>query len=192
MKMTYRLFGLVGLAALLAGCTSGPPDQGLALSPQSPSVRVGEQVALTAEPLEDLSKEPEWEIQETDGGGFLNSRGFHVTYVAPVSAGRYHLVLRTERPDGSRIKVVQEIQVLPLPQIQPDQTSVPLGGIVAFSVRMKGLPKNTATWSVDEPSGGTVDENGLYQAPMQAGTYHVKAVSTLDTEASALATVVVQ
>lgn len=192
MKIGITWLLLPCLTALSLGCVSGASDQGIAVSPASPSVHVGEQVTLTAEPFEDIAQEPEWELEETHGGGFLQSRGFHVTYVAPVSAGRYHLVLRATRPDGSRIKAVEEIQVLPSPQIEPAQTRLAPGGEVLFSVRMKGLPRNTVTWSVEESNGGAVNEEGLYQAPMNTGTYHVAATSTLDSSAVAVATVVVE
>jgi hypothetical protein len=177
---------------VMMGCLSGTNDQGMAVSPSSPVVRVGEQLALTAEPLEDIAQEPEWEIQETYGGGFLNSRGLHVTYVAPVSAGRYHMVLRANRADGSHLKVVEEILVLPSPQIEPSQAKVAPGGTLGFSARMKGLPRNSVTWSVEEASGGSVGEDGVYKAPLVSGTYHVKATSTLDSEAVATATVQVE
>jgi len=180
------------LGILTLGCLSGSSDQGMVVNPSAPAVRVGEQLALTAEPLEDLAQEPEWEVQETYGGGFLQSRGFHVTYVAPVSAGTYHLVLRASRADGSRLKVVQELLVLPFPQMEPAQARVAPGGTLAFTVRMKGLPRNTALWSVEEPNGGSVSEDGLYQAPPVSGTYHVRATSTLDPEAFAVGTVLVE
>lgn len=182
------------LLALLftVGCLSGSGDQGMVVNPSTPAVRVGEQLVLTVEPLEEISQEPEWELEETHGGGFLNSRGFQVTYVAPVSAGRYHLILRASRPDGSYLKVVQEVLVVPSPQIEPSQARVAPGGTLPFTVRMKGLPRNTVAWSIEESDGGTVSEDGVYRAPMSGGTYHVRAVSTLDSEAVAVATVQVE
>lgn len=174
------------------GCLSGSGDQGMVVNSSAPAVRVGEQMVLTAEPLEEISQEPEWELEEAHGGGFLNSRGFQVTYIAPVSAGRYHLVLRASRPDGSRIKVVEEVLVVPSPQIEPSQARVAPGGTLTFSARMKGLPRNTVTWSIEESGGGSVSEEGVYRAPLGGGTYHVRAVSTLDADAVAVATVQVE
>ena len=191
MQMQKTLPVIAALLVML-GCLSGSGDQGMVVSPSAPAVRVGEQLALTAEPLEDIAQEPEWEIEETYGGGFLNSRGLHVTYVAPVSAGRYHAILRASRADGSSIKVVEEILVLPSPLIEPSQTRVQPGGTQSFSVRMKGLPRNTVTWSIEEPNGGSVSDEGVYKAPASPGTYHVKAASTLDPEAIAVATVQVE
>jgi hypothetical protein len=191
MQMRNTILATMPLLALL-GCLSGSSDQGLVVNPPSPAVRVGEQLVLTAEPLEDLAEEPAWELEEPYGGGFLNSSGFRVTYVAPVSAGSYHLILRAGRADGSRFKVVQEIVVLPSPQLEPAQGRVAPGGTLSFAARMKGLPRNTVTWSVEEPGGGSVSEAGVYTAPLAAGTFHVKATSTLDAGAVAVAVVQVE
>ena len=38
----------------------------------------------------------------------------------------------------------------------------------------------TVTWSVSDPEGGSIDENGLYQAPSVEGTYEVIACSNAD------------
>ena len=89
--------------------------------------------------------------------------------MAPVSAGKYHLVLRASRADGSSLKVVQEILVLPFPQVEPSQARVAPGGTLAFAARMKGLPRNTVVWSVEETHGGSVSEDGLYKAPPSPG-----------------------
>lgn len=190
--MPKNVFLVSCLAALTLGCLSGSSDQGMVVTPSAAAVRVGEQLALVAEPLEDLSQEPEWEVEEAYGGGFLQSHGFQVTYVAPVSAGTYHLVLRANRADGSRLKVVQEIVVLPFPQVEPAQARVVPGGTQAFTARMKGLPRNTVHWSVEESQGGTVSEDGVYHAPAASGTYHVRATSTLDSDIFAVATVQVE
>jgi len=157
-----------------------------------PAVRVGEQMVLNAEPLEDLAQPPEWEVQEPSGGGFLNSRGMRTTYIAPVSAGRYTLVLRSTRPDGSKIKSTQVIRVLPLIQIEPSQIRLAPRGTTTFNVRIKGLPKTSVTWSLEESEGGNISSDGTYTAPAHAGLYHVVATSTQDSDAVAIATVQVE
>src|SRR5512145_768290 len=70
MRMPMLPFLAACLGILTLGCLSGSSDQGMVVNPSAPAVRVGEQLALTAEPLEDLSQEPEWEVEETYGGGF--------------------------------------------------------------------------------------------------------------------------
>ena len=58
------------LLPALWSCTSDSGDKGFAMDPPAPTVRVGEQLTLTAQPQEDLAQEPEWEIKESYGGGF--------------------------------------------------------------------------------------------------------------------------
>jgi len=181
---------LLSLASL--GCGSGSPDEGLALNPPVPTGRVGESLAISAQPLEDLSTEPEWEVQELHGGGFTHSRGFGITYVAPPSAGTYHLVARAMRPDGRRMKQVVEVHVLADPRIEPVTATLPPGGTLTFAVRMKGLPRNTVAWSIEELGGGQISPEGQYVAPAHPGTYHVTATSTIDPAVAITATVRVE
>jgi len=186
------LFLVLALLLTALGCASGNPNEGLLVTPSVPAVRVGEPLPISTQPLEELSSEPEWEIQELHGGGFTQSRGFSITYVAPPSAGIYHLVVRANRPGGPRLKQVVEVRVLADPRIEPSTTALSPGGTRTFGVRMRGLARNTVTWSVEEVEGGTVTPEGLYTAPTHPGTYHVTATSTLDPAVSVTATVRVE
>jgi len=177
------------LLPALWSCTSDSGDKGFAMDPPAPTVRVGEQLTLTAQPQEDLAQEPEWEIKESYGGGFLNTRGLRTTYIAPVSAGRYTLILRSVRPNGTRVTSTHLIHVLPIAQVEPSQIHLAPGGSATFTVRMKGVPRGTATWSVEESNGGSVSADGYYQAPGHSGLFHVVATSTADPEAKAIAVV---
>lgn len=190
LKRTSALFLLLGSLAGL-GCSSGSPDI-LAIHPASPAVRVGQSLTVASQPLEDLAAEPEWEIQELHGGGFTQSRGLTVTYIAPPAAGTYHLIAQALRPDGTRLKQIVEIRVMADPQIDPPSATLAPGGARTFAARMRGLPRNTVNWSVDEPEGGTVSPEGLYLAPARPGTYHLTATSTLDPAVSVTATIRVE
>ena len=139
----------------------------------------------------DLAGDMEWEVEETYGGGLRNSQGESTVYYAPEGAGTYHLVLRADRNDGRRLKQTLEIRVLAVPQVDPPSAQVGQGGSVAFTASMKGLPRNTVKWEVVEPGGGDISDEGRYQPPAKPGPYHVRAVSTLDPQVSAQATVVV-
>lgn len=176
---------------LMVACVTGS-EESLEITPAAPAVRVGETLSLRAQPLEDLSKDLEWEILEPHGGGFLQSRGTAINYVAPQAAGTYHLLIRSARSNGSPVKHTLTVRVLPNPKLEPPQASLAPGGTQLFTARMKGLPRSTVTWTVEEPDGGTVDTNGLYHAPNRLGTYHVVATSTLDPDVSVTATVRVE
>ena len=193
MSCNWRLSlpcSLLTLAAL--GCSSGNPNEGLAVTPPLPVARIGETLPISSQAMEDLATEPEWEIQEFHGGGFTQSRGFNITYVAPPAAGTYHLIARATRPDGSRLKQVVAVKVLADPRIEPSALTLAPGSICTFTVRMRGLARNTVTWALEEPEGGVVSTDGQYTAPARSGTYHVTATSTLDPTVTATATVRVE
>lgn len=191
-KLRPTLFYALVLALAALGCASGDPNEGLVLNPALPATRVGESLTISTQPLEELATEPEWEILEFHGGGFTQSRGFSITYVAPPAAGTYHLVARAMRPDGSRFKQVVEVKVLADPRIEPATASMTPGSSRSFAARMRGLPRPTVTWTVEEPGGGTISREGQYTAPSQSGTYHIIATSTVDPTVSATATVRVE
>ena len=112
--------------------------------------------------------------------------------MAPEAAGVYHLVLRAPRQDGRALKQTITVQVLGSSTLEPDNPRLAPGGSVTFSARIKGLSKGTVRWSVQEPSGGWITEDGRYTAPDKAGSYHVSAVSTVDPSVSVQATVTVE
>jgi len=75
--------------------------------------------------------------------------------------------------------------------IAPTGASVWTGGTQAFQATVSGTSNQAVTWSVIESSGGSINSAGLYTAPGLAGTFHVKAVSAVDTTKSAQAPVIV-
>jgi hypothetical protein len=175
---------------LLLGC-GGASAPSFNVAPEPRTVVVGDQLSLSASANEDLAGDLAWEVEEPYGGGLRNSQGSTTVYFAPESAGTYHLVLRADRADGHKLKQSVEILMLPVIKVEPASIQVALGGSVAFTADVKGLGRNTVKWTVDEPGGGEISEDGRYQPPAKPGTYHVTAVSTLDPQISARATVVV-
>lgn len=179
----------MGLVLFLA--CGGGREPVLAIEPETPAVLVGETLPLTASPLADLSGEVDWEVDEAYGGGLLQSQGQRVTYVPPEVAGTYHLVLRAQGSNGDHYKQVLAVRVLPNPSLEPASPRLQPGASLQFRVRMKGLSRDTSTWSVEEAEGGEIGPEGRYTAPHRPGQYHVVATSTVDPAASARATVTV-
>ena len=179
------------LLASLA-CGGGMDHSSFTVEPDAPVVAAGEQIHLSVRPNLDLAGEVEWEILEPYGGGLLRSQGPTVTYVAPEAAGTYHLVLRAPRLDGRPLKQTIAVRVVGSSTLEPGNVRVPPGGSVAFTAHFRGLAKGAVRWSVQEPGGGELTEEGRYTAPNQRGTYHVTATSTVDPTVSAQATVVVE
>ncbi len=187
-----RLTGFSALVmVLLLGCGGGAAGPSVSVAPEPRTVVVGDQLALSATPSVDLAGDLEWQVEEPFGGGLRNSVGNSTVYFAPEGAGTYHLTLRAATADGHKLKQTVEVRVLPILSVEPLTAQTGLNGSVAFTLTLKGLPRNSVKWTVDEPDGGEVDQDGRYQAPARPGTYHVSAASTLDPLASARATVVV-
>ena len=47
-------------------------------------------------------------------------------------------------------------------------------------------------WKVNEEGGGSIDRNGVYQAPEMPGTYEIVAVASADENVRASAFVIVE
>jgi len=186
-----RLFKYSALVlVLLAGCGGGGSPN-FNVEPEARIITVGDHLPLAARPSVELDSEVQWELEETYGGGLRNSQGESTVYFAPEMAGTYHLTLRADRFDGRHLKQTVAIQVLPVPSVEPASAQVAPGGAVEFTATMKGLPRNTVRWQVDEADGGEVSGDGRYQPGPRPGTFHVTATSTFDPSVSARATVTV-
>jgi hypothetical protein len=101
-------------------------------------------------------------------------------------------VLRSARADGSLVKSVHSIRVLPIIQLEPSEPRLAPGGTVTFAVHVKGLARSTVTWSLEEGDGGSITSDGFYTAPAHPGVFHVVATSTQDPDAIAIASVQVE
>jgi hypothetical protein len=76
-------------------------------------------------------------------------------------------------------------------ELSPAVATLTPGATQQFSATVQNATEGAVRWSVEEATGGTVSDTGLYQAPSAEGTYHVRATSVAHPDASALATVTV-
>ena len=81
------------------------------------------------------------------------------------------------------------IASLPPVAVSPEQLVIGAGRTYTFSSLIAGTTDQRATWSVDEPGGGTITATGIYTAPFTAGTFHVRATSVAEPGKSGAATV---
>lgn len=77
-------------------------------------------------------------------------------------------------------------------RISPDIQKVKPLERVRFLAEVSGTEDKGVTWSVNDPEGGSIDDNGLYQAPSEEGTYEVVARSNADGETRTSAFVLVE
>lgn len=77
-------------------------------------------------------------------------------------------------------------------RISPDIQKLKPLDRVRFMAEVSGSEDKTVTWSVTDHDGGSIDDNGLYQAPSEGGTYEVVACSNADGETRTSAFVIVE
>jgi uncharacterized protein YjdB len=193
----------VSIATLLAlaACSGTSPtaqqpvDPGgvtVALSPTIAQVRPTEVLPFVATVSGASNPAVRWHVAES-GGGTIDSNGL---YQAPAQAGTFHVVA-TSVADGSKtataaVTVTASQPAVVAVSISPQSRSVTPGGSIQFSASVSGTSDTRVAWTVSEGSaGGSVDSSGLYQAPAQAGAFHVVATSVADATRSATAAVTV-
>ena len=76
--------------------------------------------------------------------------------------------------------------------VTPNSVTVLRDATQAFTAKVTGTSNTAVTWSVEESSGGTIDNAGLYTPPQNgAGTFHVIATSQANSAAAGGAAVIV-
>ena len=72
--------------------------------------------------------------------------------------------------DGQELVQEREQAVM---QIRPDMLELAIRDVYYFEALIGGAVESRVRWSVREPDGGTIDENGMYTAPNKAGVYEI-------------------
>jgi Galactose oxidase, central domain/Bacterial Ig-like domain (group 2)/Kelch motif len=76
--------------------------------------------------------------------------------------------------------------------VTPNPATVVQGTTQSFAAAVNGSTNTAVTWSVLEPSGGTINSAGLYTAPqLGQGTFHVVATSQANSASQGIAAVVI-
>jgi galactose oxidase-like protein/Big-like domain-containing protein len=76
--------------------------------------------------------------------------------------------------------------------VTPDPATVLQGTTQSFAAAVSGSNNTAVTWSVQEPSGGTINSAGLYTAPqLGQGTFHVIATSQANSLSLGTAAVII-
>jgi len=177
--------------ALLGACGQGSPAREPAdastvpvvvtVTPSSVSLSPGASVQFTA------SVPVTWSIP----AGIAGSIDPSGRYTAPLAPGSYRVVATSV--DDPRTSVTAAVAVIssgPIEvSIDPPAATIDSGGTVPFTATVTGGQDGAVVWSAD---AGTVDQTGLFTAPLTGGTVRVTAVSRADPSASATAVVSVR
>lgn len=78
---------------------------------------------------------------------------------------------------------------VPSIHIEPSKGRVSVGASLLFEAKVEGLDDTTILWAVDERNGGLVDPSGLYTAPLEPGSYTIRATAGADGATTASAKV---
>lgn len=152
----------------------------LTIQPAYLSMVSGQSYRFGFEVFSKTGEVPTWSAS----AGTITSDG---TFTAPNEAGPVTITL-TSSKDATRTATAT-VDVAPISVVvsPPSLTLGPERQARFLSLTSRG----GVIWSVVEPGGGTISNDGLYQAPGLLGTYTVKATSALDSSRYALAQVTV-
>ncbi len=158
----------------------------ISISPTTASVNAGANAEFTATVANSSNGAVTW----TSTGGSVTGSGSSIVWNSPLDAGSY-TVTATSVADPSK-SASATVTVAPIVvALTPTSATVPFGGSQQFSVAVTGAASNEVTWST---TGGTISGTGAnvtWNAPANAGSYEVRATSTLNPEVRAVATITV-
>ena len=198
-----RTFGIALLFAmsLMVGCGSGsssgggggstptnpPPSTQVTVTPNQATVYQGATVQFQAQVKGQSNQAVTWKVE--NNFGTIDSTGL---YTAPHDGygGPFHVLATSQaKPSatGSAVVSVAPIQVT----VSPATVVLPPGGTQNFTSTVLGLANTDTTWTVQEANGGTVNNEGHYNAPVALGFYHVVATSVGDATHNGSATITV-
>lgn len=185
MKGMLTLLGSLGLV-LAVGCASvadpstdrnrggGPPL--LTVSQLQPTLDSTDQ-ALTAT----VTNGSGFHVQWSTTGGAVKASGNAWTYTSPEKAGTYTVTASLAEYPSVTASATVEVRKLAVTAAPKTATVLPGNALHVSASVAGGFPNNTGNpdvvWST---SGGTVDANNIFHAPLATGLYVVRATSSQD------------
>jgi hypothetical protein len=135
-------------------------------------------------------------VSWTASGGSIDQTGL---WLAPSTAGAFHITAQSLADPSKSATASITVPQPPPPSnivvaITPASIKLQIGDGTTwpFNATVSGTSDQAVTWSVQEsPTGGTIDQTGLYSIPFQEGTFHVVARSRADPTKFAVAPVTV-
>ena len=110
--------------------------------------------------------------------GLINPVGpLSARYVAPLNPGTYQVTVTSKLDPNALATALCTVDESRAPNltVSPGSPWLPTGGQQAFVAKFGGEVVSTVSWSVEDPSQGSIDSTGLYTAPATPGNYQVTA-----------------
>lgn len=164
------------------------PAISVVISPTTASVTTGGSTTFTATVINDGTNSG---VTYTASCGSVTAAG---VFTAPSSAGTCQVTATSKRDTTkSATATVTVTAVTPITvTLNTGTASIDACKTATFTATVTGTSNTAVTWSVVEgTAGGAVSSGGVYTAPSNAGTYHVRATSNASATATATATVTV-
>ncbi len=168
----------VSLSATVVVSAQAPSTPFLNVIPSAATLGVGQRLFLGSEyTVADPQSGLDW---STDGGALaIESSGASAFLTAPASPGTVTVTL-AGRGAHAGLTAHASISVVAAPPVPiavlPSAATLNVYQTMLLeAVDAAGVPIPDAVWSVQEANGGWVSAAGMYEAPGQAGTYHVTA-----------------
>ena len=99
-----------------------------------------------------------------------------------------HYFAQKPERDTSRILAQRQVSLT----VTPEFAHVSRRGTLRLQAEVVGSEDKGVQWKVNEEGGGSIDRNGVYQAPEMPGTYEIVAVASADENVRASAFVIVE
>ena len=155
----------------------------LTVKTHSVSLFDGESYQLQAILSDNALSGLKWYV-EGSGDGFVSTSGI---YTAPPLPGTYTVYVESIDDPSVSSTVTVTVSKVEISEIIGANSTV-VGDSLQLDAQILGYEDETVLWSTN---GGSISENGLFTAPLQAGTYTIIASSAADPRKSASTTVTV-
>ena len=99
-----------------------------------------------------------------------------------------HYFAQKPERDTSRLLANRQLGLT----VTPEFSRVSKRGKLRLEAAVVGSEDKAVLWSVKDENGGAIDQNGLYTAPEQAGTYEIVATARADNSVTASVFVIVE
>ena len=99
-----------------------------------------------------------------------------------------HYFAQKPERDTSRILAQRQVSLM----VTPEFARVSRRGSLRFQAEVIGSEDKNVLWKIREEGGGSIDRNGVYQAPELPGTYEIVATAGADETVTASAFVIVE
>ena len=191
----YNTTGESGKSPVQTATPQPPPSGTVSVLPSGVALSPGGTQAFTASVTGSGSAGVTYSIQEAGGGSITGG-----VYVAPsVTTTQVFHVVATSDADPTRQAIAAVVVIAPPPPvvqvgISPSSISLLSGGTQTFTASATGSSNTGVTYSVQEPTGGTINAGtGAYTAPSVTATqaFHVIATSKADPTRQSVASVAV-